>query len=95
MFGWQLHKPWWAFECLHQRIDRQWNILLRSCDIARIGDLRALEFDFLKYHVILEDVGEHSGQMKFVEGGVARRFRLVARALQPFRATLSQIKSDG
>jgi hypothetical protein len=26
---------------------------------------------------------------------VARRFRLVARALQPFRATLSQIKSDG
>jgi hypothetical protein len=54
-------------ECRRQRIDRQWNIVLRFCDIATIGDLLASEFDFLNNRVFSEDVTEGSWDTKFGE----------------------------
>jgi hypothetical protein len=56
--GIQLESP-------RQRIDRQWNIVLRFCDIVNIGDLLASEFDFLKNRVFSEDVTAGSWDMKF------------------------------
>jgi hypothetical protein len=56
--GIQLESP-------HQGIGRQWNIVLRFCDIANIGDLLALEFDFLKNRVFSEDVAAGSWDIKF------------------------------
>jgi hypothetical protein len=55
------------FEWLRQPIDRHWNIVLRFCDIANIGDVLASEFDFLKNRVFSEDVKEGSWDTKFGE----------------------------
>jgi hypothetical protein len=48
-------------------IDRQWNIVLRFCDIANIGDLLASEFDILKNRVFSEDNTEGSWDTKLSE----------------------------
>jgi hypothetical protein len=54
-------------ECPRRGIDRQWNILLRFCDFANIGDLLASEFDSLKNRVFSEDVTEGASDKRFVE----------------------------
>jgi hypothetical protein len=53
------------FESPRQCIDRQWNIVLRVCDIANIGDLLASEFDVLKNRAFSEDLTEGSWDTKF------------------------------
>jgi hypothetical protein len=55
------------FECLRQRIDRQWDIVLRFGDIANIGDLLASEFDLLRNCAFSEDDTEDSWNTKFGE----------------------------
>jgi hypothetical protein len=55
------------FEYPHQRIDRQWNIVLRFCDIVNRGDLLASEFDFSKNRVFSEGVTKGSWDIKFGE----------------------------
>jgi hypothetical protein len=53
-----------GFECPRHRIDRQWNIVLRFCDIATIGDLPASKFDFLNYRVFSANVTAGSWDIK-------------------------------
>jgi hypothetical protein len=53
------------FESPRQCADRQWNIVLRFCDIANKGDLLGSEFDFLKNRLFPEDIREDSGDTKF------------------------------
>jgi hypothetical protein len=55
------------FESPRQRIDRKWNIALRFCDIASIGDLLASEVDLLTDRVFSEDVTDGSWDTKFGE----------------------------
>jgi hypothetical protein len=55
------------FECPRQCIERQWNIVLRFCDIANIDDLLASEFDFLKNRVFSEDIAKDSWDIEFGE----------------------------
>jgi hypothetical protein len=55
------------FECPRQRIDRQWNIVLRFWDIANRDDRLASEFDLLKNLVFSEDATEGSWYTKFGE----------------------------
>jgi hypothetical protein len=80
------------FECPGQRIDREWSIVLRFCDLANRRDLPASEFDLLKkvFEWCYRGTLEHK-----IGQGVARGFRVVVRELRPFRATLSHVKSNG
>jgi hypothetical protein len=53
--------------CPRQHIDRPWNIVLRFCDIANIGNLLAWEFDVLKIRIFSEDVTDGSWDIKLEE----------------------------
>jgi hypothetical protein len=53
------------FECPRQRIDRQWNIVLRFCDFSNIGILLASEFDFLNNRVSWEEFADDCWDTEF------------------------------
>jgi hypothetical protein len=55
------------FECRRQRIDQQWNIVLRFCDIVNRGNPLASAFDLLDNRVFSEDITEDSWDTKFGE----------------------------
>jgi hypothetical protein len=63
------------FECPRQRIDRQWNIVLRFCDIVNKGDLLASKFEILKNRVFSEDSTKDSWNTEF---GEARRGKRIS-----------------
>jgi hypothetical protein len=55
------------FKSPHHRINRQWNIVLRFCDIANRGHLLTSKSDFLKNRIFSEDVTEASWDTEFGE----------------------------